>query len=680
MVELGICGDGAGASSGGGPRPRRVGIDDPPERGHARTVPATQPRQRRTLARVPTRYDVDRDALAGILAGEPRYRVGQVWDGLYRQLASPAELTALPRPLRARLDHDLPAALAAVTESIDGPGATVKWLFGLDGGARIETVLMHYRDRTTVCVSTQAGCAMACGFCATGQAGFQRHLSTGEIVEQIVRAARRARDDGRRLGNVVFMGMGEPLANYDRVWPAVERAHGGLGLSARHLTLSTVGLVPGIRRLATEDLPVNLAVSLHAANDGLRDELVPINRRYPLSVLVGACADYVRAKGRRLSFEWALIDGTNDRRTDARELAELARGSPLPAHVNLIPLNPTPGYPTRGTPPDGVRRFRRWLRDLGVNATVRRNRGADIDAACGQLAAARRGAGRAAVDFAPQVGPRSPHQHGDVVAGTDGVEEPLPAPHAGARPHDRAHHLAIHPATGADHRRSPTGGQVRRQVPGRCPAVEARAVPADDVDLAGVGQRSPRRLVEAGRHRRQPRHLRPGHECGGDAATGAQPLAGAGQRQPDPGAVGIGDERGQRAGAPGVTVEDQRRAAVDPRPQSSEGAGGAERLWFLDRYVNPAVEVRLDGLTGVMDVDRDGRRDRTRPLECVVDERHAVHRTERLGEHPGERAEPRPLAGRQHDGAHVGCACAGRIGHHRRHEHHPRAGSRELRS
>ena len=172
-----------------------------------------------------------------------------------------------------------------------------------------------------------------------------------------MRAARRARDDGRRLGNVVFMGMGEPLANYDRVWPAVERIHDDLGLSARHLTLSTVGLVPGIRRLAAEDLPVNLAVSLHAANDDLRDELVPINRRYPLSVLMGACADYLRAKGRRLSFEWALIDGTNDRLSDARELAELARTLPLPAHVNLIPLNPTPGYPTRGTPPDGVRRL-----------------------------------------------------------------------------------------------------------------------------------------------------------------------------------------------------------------------------------------------------------------------------------------------------------------------------------
>ena len=336
---------------------------------------------------MPTRYDLDRDALAGMLAGEPRYRVEQVWDGLHRQLAEPAELTTLPKALRARLDDELPAALTPVAESTNRTGDTVKWLFTLDGGARVETVLMHYRDRTTVCVSSQAGCAMGCGFCATGQAGFQRQMTTGEIVEQVVLAARRARADGRRLGNVVFMGMGEPMANYDRVWPAVERLHDDLGLSARHVTISTVGLVPGIRRLAGERLPVNLAVSLHAANDALRDELVPINRRYPLSVLMGACADYLRAKGRRLSFEWALIDGTNDRLSDARELAELARTLPLPAHVNLIPLNPTPGYPTRGTPREGVIGFRERLRHLGVNATIRRNRGTDIDAACGQLAA-----------------------------------------------------------------------------------------------------------------------------------------------------------------------------------------------------------------------------------------------------------------------------------------------------
>jgi len=202
-----------------------------------------------------------------------------------------------------------------------------------------------------------------------------------------VRARRRATDrsDPRRVSNVVFMGMGEPLANYDRTWAAVERLHGDMGLSARHLTVSTVGIVPGIRRLATEDLPVNLAVSLHAANDELRTEMVPINARYPLAMLAEACAEYLEAKNRRLSFEWALIDGVNDRRQDATELADYALA--LRAHVNLIPLNPTPGYATRGTPPARVTAFRDLLQSFGVNATVRQNRGTDIDAACGQLRA-----------------------------------------------------------------------------------------------------------------------------------------------------------------------------------------------------------------------------------------------------------------------------------------------------
>jgi 23S rRNA (adenine2503-C2)-methyltransferase len=230
---------------------------------------------------------------------------------------------------------------------------------------------------------------MACQFCATGQAGFRRHLTEGEIVEQVAAAMREARP--RRLSNVVFMGMGEPLANYDRVWRAVVRLHRDMGLSARHLTLSTVGLVPGIRRLATETLPVNLAVSLHAANDALRDVLVPINRRYPLAAVAEACADYVAASGRRLSIEWALIDSVNDRDSDAAELADFSR--PLGAHVNLIPLNPTPGYAVVGSPPERVRRFRDQLVARRVNATIRATRGADIDAACGQLAAAVPGVG-----------------------------------------------------------------------------------------------------------------------------------------------------------------------------------------------------------------------------------------------------------------------------------------------
>lgn len=336
---------------------------------------------------MPTRYDVTPAALAEVLAGEPAYRVRQVWDGLYRRLAAPAELTELPKHLRARLEAELPPALTEAACLRSDGGDTTKWVWRLDDGARIETVLMHYGDRSTVCVSTQAGCAMGCGFCATGQAGFERHLSSGEVVEQVVRAARRAGEEGRRLSNVVCMGMGEPLANYDAVWGALERIHDDLGISARHLTVSTVGIVPGIRRLAAEALPVNLAVSLHAANDALRDRLVPVNRRYPLAVLAEACRDYLAATHRRLSVEWALVDGVNDRPQDASELAAWAR--PLRAHVNLIPLNPTPGYPTRGTPPARVAAFRDLLGSLGVNATVRRNRGTAIAAACGQLAADR---------------------------------------------------------------------------------------------------------------------------------------------------------------------------------------------------------------------------------------------------------------------------------------------------
>jgi 23S rRNA (adenine2503-C2)-methyltransferase len=332
---------------------------------------------------MPGPYDLGRADLAALLHDEPAYRVEQVWRGLYEQGRRPAEMTNLPGPLRERLESALPPALRLVTESVSEGRKTVKWLWALSDGAQVETVLMHYPERATVCVSSQAGCAMGCTFCATGQAGFTRQLSAGEIVEQVV-AARRAAAPSR-LSNVVFMGMGEPLANYDRVWAAIVRLHDDLGLSARHLTVSTVGVVPGIRRLATEALPVNLAVSLHAANDRLRNSLVPLNRRYPLGLLLEACRQYLTAKGRRLSFEWALIAGVNDRPADAEELADLVR--PLGAHVNLIPLNPTPGYPVRGTSAGGVRHFRDQLTALGVNATVRRNRGTDIDAACGQLAA-----------------------------------------------------------------------------------------------------------------------------------------------------------------------------------------------------------------------------------------------------------------------------------------------------
>jgi 23S rRNA (adenine2503-C2)-methyltransferase len=339
-------------------------------------------RQRR-----PTRFDHDREALGAMLSGHPRYRIDQVWAGLYEQLVAPEDITNLPKALRAELVEALPPALTNVVRKVSDDGDTVKYLWALQDGSRIETVLMLYPDRVTVCVSSQAGCAMACGFCATGQAGFTRHLSVGEIVEQVVLAAAEARSMDRRLANVVFMGMGEPLANETAVYAAVQRIHGAIGLSARHLTISTVGIIPGIRRLATWPLPVNLAVSLHAANDELRDQLVPINQRYPLDDLMQACADYLSAKGRRLSFEWALMRDVNDRDSDARELAALCHRFHLPAHVNIIPLNPTPGYPAIGSAPSRVQAFRGLLEGHGVNATIRRNRGTDIDAACGQLAA-----------------------------------------------------------------------------------------------------------------------------------------------------------------------------------------------------------------------------------------------------------------------------------------------------
>jgi 23S rRNA (adenine2503-C2)-methyltransferase len=332
---------------------------------------------------MPGAFDIGRDELVSLLADQPRYRVDQVWRGLWERGTWPAEMTDLPRSLRSRLEAVLHPGLQEITRSVSSDRQTTKWLWQTDDGARVESVLMAYQDRDTVCISSQAGCAMGCTFCATGQMGFGRHLSPGEIVEQVVMARRAALP--RRLGNVVFMGMGEPLANYNRVWAAIERIHSELGISARHITVSTVGVVPGIRRLAAEALPVNLAVSLHAARDQLRDRLVPLNRRYPLASLAQACANYLSTKNRRISLEWALIHGTNDTARDAAELARFAL--PLAAHVNVIPLNPTAGYAGHGSLPAEVAAFRDELVSLGVNATVRANRGADIDAACGQLAA-----------------------------------------------------------------------------------------------------------------------------------------------------------------------------------------------------------------------------------------------------------------------------------------------------
>ena len=337
-------------------------------------------------------YDATREQFDAFLADEPRYRRDQVWSSLYEQFLLPSAMTTLPKALRARIEERFPVALELVTKTSADSGDTVKFLWKLtSGGSLIETVLMFYSDRATVCVSTQAGCAMDCSFCATGQAGFSRQLSPGEILEQIARASRFALDRDRRVSNVVYMGMGEPLANEPSAHESVVRLHDDMGVSARHITISTVGIVPGIRALAQWDLPVNLAISLHAANDTLRNEIVPINKRYPIDALVDACNEYLTHKNRRISFEWAMIDGMNDRDSDARELASVCDRLRLAPHVNLIPLNPTPGWPTQASSVKRINAFRELLESLGVNATVRRNRGSDIDAACGQLAAGQLG-------------------------------------------------------------------------------------------------------------------------------------------------------------------------------------------------------------------------------------------------------------------------------------------------
>jgi 23S rRNA (adenine2503-C2)-methyltransferase len=331
---------------------------------------------------MPSVYEYTRDDLDELLVGEPRYRVEQVWHGLWSEGQVINEITTIPKALRSRLYEEFPTSIEVADDVQSDRGSTRKWVFRLHDGATVETVLMSYDDRVTVCVSSQAGCAMGCTFCATGQAGFTRNLSAGEVLEQVMFAARAAAP--RRLSNVVFMGMGEPLANYKATVSAVRRLHEYKGLSARHLTVSTVGVAPAIERLAREGLPLTLAVSLHAANNDARNELVPLNRRYPLERLYEACVYWVATTSRRLSFEWALIDGVNDTDEAIDELARYA--GPLRAHVNLIPLNPTPGFLVLGSSSRRVHEFRDGLEAHGINVTVRNTRGRSIDAACGQLA------------------------------------------------------------------------------------------------------------------------------------------------------------------------------------------------------------------------------------------------------------------------------------------------------
>ena len=352
-------------------------------------------------------FELDRPGAVALLEelGEPAYRGRQVHDWIVRGVDDASLMTDLPASLRGRLEERFaPTRPELVRHQVVDDGETHKLLLRLPDGESVETVLMLYprrrgsAARATVCVSTQAGCAMGCPFCATGQAGFRRQLTSGEIVRQVAVAAATVRatagDDARRGGrprhvtNVVFMGMGEPLANLAATERAVRWLHDpeGMRLSARAITVSTVGIVPGIRRLAQLGLPITLAVSLHAPDDALRDELVPINRIHPLAELLSATHEYRRMTRRRVTFEYVLIGDVNDSVDQAARLAELVRDHR--AHVNLIPLNPTPGVPQWREPSAArVRAFAATLARAGVGATVRDTKGRGADAACGQLLA-----------------------------------------------------------------------------------------------------------------------------------------------------------------------------------------------------------------------------------------------------------------------------------------------------
>ena len=351
-------------------------------------------------------YNLDLPALTDLLTqwDEPAYRARQIWQGLYHHFYNSAdEFTALPKSLRAKLASNLTfGGLAPISQLASSDKQTVKTLFRLQDGNVIEAVLMKYgdtddtrhatpaaRSRRTLCISSQAGCAMGCVFCATGQLGFKRHLTSGEIVAQVMFYARHLHERDERVTNVVVMGMGEPFHNYDNTLAAVDRLNDpdGYNFGARRITLSTVGLVPAIRRFADEMRQVNLAVSLHAADDETRGNMMPVNKKYDIAEVIEACRYYVQKTGRRITFEWALIDHVNDTPETARKLAASLKG--LLCHVNAIPLNPTTGYAGKATDRTRAQIFKETLEQAGIPCTIRMRRGIDIAAGCGQLAGAR---------------------------------------------------------------------------------------------------------------------------------------------------------------------------------------------------------------------------------------------------------------------------------------------------
>jgi len=369
------------------------------------TVPALVPRP---LPTMPVARDprpgvaaLVEDEVAALVAtlGEPSFRARQVADAAWRSPAADwEEVTTLARPLRAALAERLRFdTVAATTIQVADGGATEKALHGLSDGRFVESVLMHYpagadrRERNTLCISSQAGCAVGCPFCATGELGFERDLDVAEIVDQARHARRRLAGAGRHLTNVVFMGMGEPLLNLEAVLAAAAALTdpARFGLGARHLTVSTSGVVPAIERLTRLRPQWTLAISLHAARDPLRDLLVPLNRRWPVREVVAAALAYGRETGRRVSYEYVMIDGINDTPVDADAVVALLRGSG--AHVNCIPMNQVAHTPWRASPGQRIAAFADRLRAGGLGVTVRRNRGQEVGAACGQLAAEQAG-------------------------------------------------------------------------------------------------------------------------------------------------------------------------------------------------------------------------------------------------------------------------------------------------
>ncbi|GAB4422957.1 MAG: 23S rRNA (adenine(2503)-C(2))-methyltransferase RlmN [Anaerolineales bacterium] len=378
----------------------------------------------------PLIYNLEKDQLETLLAelGQPAYRARQVWEGLYKHLYNtPEQFSNLPKQLREKLGKELSfQALTPVTTLESSDKQTVKTLFKLGDGKLIEAVLMKYGDpadtsversdesneersrgistaanasvrrskkRRTLCISSQAGCAMGCVFCATGQMGFKRHLTSGEIVAQVLYYARQLAAQGEKVTNVVLMGMGEPFHNYENVMAAIDRLNDpeGFAFGARRFTISTVGLIPAIRRFADEKRQVNLAISLHESDDESRSAIMPVNKKHNINKLLEACRYYVEQTGRRVTFEWALIDSVNDSQETARKLALRLKG--LLCHVNAIPLNPTTGYQGRATDRQRAQAFKETLEQAGIPCTIRMRRGIDIQAGCGQLAGAELDAG-----------------------------------------------------------------------------------------------------------------------------------------------------------------------------------------------------------------------------------------------------------------------------------------------